>query len=87
MSDQRQTWAREQQRRLAAAKVITRMSRGANLQLVFTKTGSAFVLSDGTRVTPEIAVMVINDVRIISGADGLFPSLPQTWKYEEPRSF
>jgi hypothetical protein len=70
-------------RRAAAARVILMMARGATLNLMFTKTGSAFTLSDGTYVAPEIAIMVINDVRIISLQDGLFPALPQTWRHVE----
>jgi hypothetical protein len=70
-------------RRAAAARIITAMQRGATMNLTFTRTGSAFTLSDGTHVAPEIAVAVINDVRIISQSDGLFPSLPQTWRHVE----
>jgi hypothetical protein len=77
----------QRQQRLEVAHVITAMSRGASLQLAFTKRGSAFVLSDGTPVAYEIAVMVINDLRIVSNSDGLFPALPQSWSYQEPRSF
>jgi hypothetical protein len=59
------------------------MSRGLTLNLTFTRTGSAFTLSDGTHVASGVAIAVINDVRIISQSDGLFPSLPQTWRYIE----
>jgi hypothetical protein len=34
-------------------------------------------------VPSETAIAVINNVRIISQSDGLFPSLPQTWKHAE----
>jgi hypothetical protein len=75
----------QDRRRQKAAHVIAAMSRGQTLNLTFTKSGSAFTLSDGTHVAPEIAVAVINDVRIISQSDGLFPALPQTWRHvEEP---
>ena len=73
----------QDRRRAAAARVITSMSRGCTLNLTFTKHGSAFTLSNGEHVSPEIAIMVINDVRILSACDGLFPSLPQTWKHAE----
>jgi hypothetical protein len=73
----------QDRRRAAAARVITAMERGATLNLMFTKHGSAFTLSDGTHVAPEIAVAVINDVRIVSQSDGLFPALPQTWRHVE----
>jgi hypothetical protein len=71
----------QDRRREKATQVIAAMADGASLNLTFTKSGSVFTLSNGTRVPPEIAVMVINDIRIISGTDGLFPSLPQTWKH------
>jgi hypothetical protein len=70
-------------RRAKAARVITSMSRGATLNLTFTRTGSVFALSSGERVPPEIAIAVINDIRIVSQSDGLFPSLPQSWKHIE----
>jgi len=76
----------QQQRRLEAAKVITSMSHGMSLQLSFTQHGSDFILSNGTRVAPEVAIAVISDLRVVSQADGLFPSLPQTWIYVEPPS-
>jgi len=72
----------QDRRRAAAARVITAMSRGASLSLMFTRSGSAFTLSNGEHVPSEIAVAVINDVRIISQNDGLF-TLPQTWKHVE----
>jgi hypothetical protein len=70
-------------RRQKAAQIICAMSRGLTLNLTFTRTGSAFTLSDGTHVASEIAIAVINDTRIISQNDGLFPSLPRTWRYVE----
>jgi hypothetical protein len=70
-------------RRQKAARIITAMERGCTMNLTFTRHGSAFTLSDGTHVAPEVAVAVINDVRIISQSDGLFPSLPQTWRHAE----
>jgi hypothetical protein len=76
----------QRQQRLEAARVIAVMSRGASMQLEFTKHGSAFMLSDGTKVRPEIAILIINDLRIVANADGLFRGCPQSWRYEEPRS-
>lgn len=73
----------QDRRRAAAARVITTMSRGATMNLTFTRHGSAFTLSNGEHVPPEVAVGVINDVRIISQSDGLFPALPQTWRHVE----
>jgi hypothetical protein len=69
--------------RAKAARVITAMERGQMLHLMFTRNGSAFTLSNGAHVAPEVAIAVINDVRIISQNDGLFPSLPQSWKHVE----
>jgi hypothetical protein len=74
---------RQDRLRAKAARVVTAMERGQTLNLTFTKTGSAFTLSDGTHVASEVAITVINDVRIISACDGLFPSLPQTWKHAD----
>jgi hypothetical protein len=71
-------------RRRGAARVITEMARGASLHLAFTRHGSDFMLSNGTRVTPEVALLVVNDVRIVGVNDGLFPATPQTWRYVEP---
>jgi len=60
------------------------MSRGASLHLIFTRHGSNFTLSNGICVTPEVALLVVNDVRVVSANDGLFPTAPQTWRYCEP---
>jgi hypothetical protein len=76
----------QDRRREKAAHVITAMQRGATMNLRFTRNGSTFTLSNGTHVTSEVAIAVINDVRIVSQLDGLFPSLPQTWIYLEPFS-
>ena len=73
----------QDRRRVKAAHVITAMSRGASLNLTFTRKDSVFTLSDGTVVTPETALMVVNDIRICSVDDGLFPATPQTWRYVE----
>ena len=74
----------QDRRRQKTAHVITAMMRGASLNLTFTRKGSAFTLSDGTVVTPEIALAVVNDVRVCSVNDGLFPATPQTWRYIGP---
>jgi len=82
----RRTRRFQDRRRVAAARVITAMERGATLNLMFTRHGSAFTLSNGEHVASEIALMVINDVRIISQLDGLLPSLPQSWKFIDQAS-
>jgi hypothetical protein len=76
----------QDRRRAIAARVITAIERGLTLNLTFTKHGSAFTLSNGTHVAPEVAVAVINDLRVASQSDGLFPALPQTWKHVEQSS-
>ena len=70
--------------RLRVAHCITAMTRGATLQLTYTRHGSDFCLSDGTRIPPEVALAVVNDTRIHSVDKGLFPGTPQTWRYVEP---
>jgi hypothetical protein len=70
-------------RRRSGARVISEMSRGAALHLTFTKSGSKFVLSNGTPVSTDIALLVVNDVRVVSVNDGLFPGTPQTWRWAE----
>src|SRR5215831_10593999 len=72
----------QDRRRAAAARVITAMSRGASLHLTFLKRGSVWVLSDGTIVPPEVALSIVNNVRVVSVNDGLFPATPQTWRYK-----
>jgi hypothetical protein len=56
--------------RLKAARVITAMSRGTALSVAYTRHGSNFTLSDGTRVPPEVALLVVSDVRIHSADAG-----------------
>jgi hypothetical protein len=73
----------QERRREKAARIITAMSRGAALHLTFTERGSDFALSNGVRVTPAVALMVVNDARVVSVNDGLFPATPQTWRYVE----
>jgi hypothetical protein len=73
----------QDRRREKAVHVITAMQRGASLNLTFTKRGSVWTLSGGTVVAPEIALAVVNDVRVYSVNDGLFPQIPQTWRYVE----
>ena len=73
----------QDRRRAAAARVITSMARGTSLHLTFLKRGSVWTLSDGTIVPSEIALAVVNDVRVVSAGDGLFPSVSQTWRYVE----
>jgi hypothetical protein len=62
------------------------MERGAMLRVTYTRHGSDFTLSDGTRVPPEVALLVVNDVRVHSADAGLFPTTPQTWRYSDPSS-
>ena len=70
--------------RHGAARIISEMSRGAALHLTFTKSASNFLLSNGTSVSTDIALLVVDDVRVVSVGDGLFPTTPQTWRFREP---
>jgi hypothetical protein len=69
--------------RLRVAHTITAMSRGAFLYLTHTKRGAQYMLSDGTRITSEIAELVIRDVRVHGVGDGLFQTTHQAWKYRD----
>jgi hypothetical protein len=73
----------QDRRRAAATRVITAMARGASLHLTFLKRGSLWMLSDGSIVPAEIALAVVNDVRVVSAGDGLFPAVSQTWRFVE----
>jgi hypothetical protein len=68
--------------RLRAARVITTMSRGAFLYLTHTNRGARYTLSNGVRIAPEIARLIVHDPRVCSVDDGLFTATPQTWKYD-----
>jgi hypothetical protein len=59
------------------------MAAGASLHLMFLQHKSFWTLSDGTVVAPEIAMAVVNDVRVVSVGDGLFPATSQTWRFVE----
>jgi hypothetical protein len=72
--------------RLKAARIITAMERGARMRLTFARNRSTYNLSDGTVVAADVALAVINDVRIVTADRGLFAGTPQSWKYREPRS-
>jgi hypothetical protein len=69
--------------RLKAARVITAMSRGAFLYLTHTKRGAQYTLSNGTRITSEIAELVVRDVCVHGVGDGLFQTTHQAWKYRD----
>jgi hypothetical protein len=56
---------------------------GGQAHLTFTQRGSEFVLSGGTRVASAVALMIVNDARVVGAADGLFSATPQTWRYIE----
>jgi hypothetical protein len=73
----------QDRRRAAAARVLAQMQRGASLNLTYTKHGSDFVLSNGMRVSPAVALMVVNNTSVVSVNDGLWPQTPQTWRYVE----
>jgi hypothetical protein len=61
------------------------MEQGATLHVTHTKSGSYWTLSDGTCVASHIALMVVNDLRIVGVGDSLFDDVPcQTWHYVDP---
>jgi hypothetical protein len=72
-------WRRE------AARIIARMAEERlTLRICHTKSGSSWALSDGTSVPTRVALSAVNDVRLTSNEDGLFPGVPQSWKYDDP---
>jgi hypothetical protein len=79
------TWKdkRSERARRAAARIISAMARGVTLQLSFTKSGSHWRLSNGRPVAGDVALALVNDVRVVGDHDGLFENGPcQIWKYD-----
>jgi hypothetical protein len=70
--------------RNGAAAVLTKMQRGATLNLSFERGARRWLLSDGTSVTDEVAKIVTLDHRVINVGDALFKGMPgQTFRYIE----
>jgi hypothetical protein len=68
-----------------AARIIARMAeKRLTLRICHTKSGSSWALSDGTPVPTRVALCAVNDVRLTSNNDGLFPGVPQSWTYNDP---
>jgi hypothetical protein len=82
----RRARARADRHRNGAAKVLTKMQRGAALHQHFTKTGPIWSLSDGTAVTTDIARIIITNINVVGVGDCLFPRAPgvsQTFRWTE----
>jgi hypothetical protein len=68
--------------RNGAAVVMTKLQRGAALNLSFERGAPRWVLSDGTPVRDEIAKIVVANHRVINVGDALFKGMPgQTFRY------
>jgi hypothetical protein len=76
--------ARRLDRRLAkAAHVVTMLQRGESLQLVHTRNGDQWILSNGQPVAAGIAAMVIARADVEPAGDGLLPGFSQTYRYHQ----
>jgi hypothetical protein len=74
-------------RRQTAARVIDAMAKGLTLHLTYARGGGRWALSNGKTVPSEVALAVVNDLRIIGVGDALFDDGPgQTWHYADPAS-
>jgi hypothetical protein len=61
---------------------LNAMRRGAALYKMFTPNGTVWTLSNGCRVSPTIAAVVIVNPNIVSVGDGLFnDGSAQTYRY------
>jgi hypothetical protein len=72
----------------SATFVISCMRAGATLHLTFRNGGRKsqpeWMLSDGQRISSEVARLVINDHRVVSVGDSLFQGMTgQTYRYVE----
>jgi hypothetical protein len=79
----RKTRRRPDRRRAGAAQVLTAMSRGEKLHKHLSRLGAIYTLSNGTHVTADVATVVVADIRVVAGDDGLFPTTSQTWRWIE----
>jgi hypothetical protein len=81
---------RAQQHLARAGRVLTAMEEGAVLHLHYVgppslHAGPRWALSDGTRVTDDVARLVIGSGSVTSVGDGLLANgPPQTWKWWRP---
>jgi hypothetical protein len=72
--------------RNGAARVLTKIQRGAALHQHFSSAGTTWTLSDRTKVAADIAKIVTTNVNLIGVNDCLFGSeLSQTFRYIETR--
>jgi hypothetical protein len=76
-----QNAARERRRQLVA-ELLNRMKRGASLHHWNRPHRTIWILSDGTFVTPEAAVDLMNSGKIAGVGDSLIgPELSQTFRF------
>jgi hypothetical protein len=72
-------------KRREAINVIRAMEAGASLHLTFGKANSYWELSNGKKVASDVALMVVNDLRVVGVGDSLFQGASsQTWRAAEP---
>jgi hypothetical protein len=64
--------------------VLAKMQRGQVLHLSFEQGTRRWLLSDGTYVSNELAMIVTADRRVQSVGDALFKNMPgQTWRWSD----
>jgi hypothetical protein len=67
---------------LSADRVMAAMRKGQALHCSFERGGPVWWLSDGARVSPEVAKLVVDHVQTISVGDGLFRGgTAQTYRF------
>jgi hypothetical protein len=82
----RRARARADRHRNGAARAIGKMRAGATLHLCFTNSGPTWFLSDRTKVAPDIAKIITDDVNVAGAGDSLFPrslGVSQTFRWIE----
>ena len=73
VTSQKRARTRADQHRNNAARIIAKMRDGVTLRQHFTSSGPAWFLSDGTKVHPDTAKIVITNTSICGVGDCLFP--------------
>jgi hypothetical protein len=82
----RRARARASRCRNGAARIITKMQHGATLHLCFMRGEATWSLSDGTRVTGDIAKIVTSNFNVVGVGDCLFPraaDVSQTFRWSD----
>ena len=63
--------------------VLSRMRQGCDLHLEYRWFGPHWCLSNGRRVDPEVARVVVQDIDVVPTGDSLFSNVPgQTWRFK-----